>query len=59
MANIIGLIALLLSFYFFKLGLNFKDKNEAKIGYLINIRLIGAGILLLIGALALFFKPSL
>lgn len=59
MSTILGFILLLLSLYFFKLGFNFKDKNEAKIGYLINIRFIGTGVLLLIGALALFFKSSL
>lgn len=57
MIYFLAILMLAFSIYLFKAGFEFKDKDAA--GYLTQIRLIGSGLLLLIGAIALLIKPKI
>lgn len=51
-----GLLLILISFLLIRAGIRFQDNGAA--GYLTKIRLIGAGILIFIGGIALLINPN-
>jgi hypothetical protein len=57
MIYFLAILMLGCSIYLFKAGFEFEDKEAA--GYLTKIRLIGTGLLLLIGAIALLVNPKI
>jgi hypothetical protein len=52
-----GIVIVCISFLLIRAGIKFEDKEAA--GYLTKIRLIGGGILLLIGGVAILIKPNI
>ena len=51
-----GIILILISFFLIRAGIRFQDKDAA--GYLTKIRLIGGGVLIFIGGIALLINPN-
>lgn len=56
MIRLVGLVLICISIITIRAGLKFEDRGAA--GYLTKIRLIGGGLLLLIGGIALLIKPN-
>ena len=51
-----GIVLICISIVVIRAGIKFEDKGAA--GYLTKIRLIGGGLLLLIGGITLLIKPN-